>query len=111
MVSNCGDPDVVEPLRFIEQRYVLSYLNAQHDVLKANLPLYALCSFVARGWRPMATAVAEMLEDNKQAFRRHEGHDNHLQKNGFQIHARESCWRRRPFPLTAGVGSRDCERR
>jgi hypothetical protein len=29
-----GDPDVVEPLRFIKERYILPYINAQHDAVE-----------------------------------------------------------------------------
>jgi hypothetical protein len=67
-----GDPDVVEPLRFIKERYVLPYVNAQHDALEIG-PGGGRWTRYLLGFRTL-TAVdyhPELLDELRRNFGRH----------------------------------------
>jgi SAM-dependent methyltransferase len=67
-----GDPDVVEPLRFIKERYVLPYVNAQHDALEIG-PGGGRWTRYLLGFRTL-TAVdyhPELLDELKRNFGSH----------------------------------------
>ena len=67
-----GDPDVVEPLRFIKERYILPYVNAQHDALEIG-PGGGRWTRYLLGFR-MLSAVdyhQELLDELKRNFGKH----------------------------------------
>jgi Methyltransferase domain len=64
-----GDPDIAEPLRFIKERYVLPYVNAQHDALEIG-PGGGRWTRFLLGFRTL-TAVdyhPELLDELKRNF-------------------------------------------
>jgi Methyltransferase domain len=77
-----GDPDVVEPLRFIKERYVLPYVNAQHDALEIG-PRGGRWSRYLLGFRTL-TAIdyhSELLDELKRNFGAHR-HIRFIKNNG-----------------------------
>jgi hypothetical protein len=67
-----GDPDVVEPLRFIKERYVLPYVNAQHDALEIG-PGGGRWTRYLLGFRTLAAVDyhPELLDELKRNFGKH----------------------------------------
>jgi hypothetical protein len=67
-----GDPEVVEPLRFIKERYVLPYVNAQHDALEIG-PGGGRWTRYLLGFRTL-TAIdyhPELLDELRRNFGKH----------------------------------------
>lgn len=64
-----GDPDIVEPLRFIKERFVLPYVNAQHDALEIG-PGGGRWTRYLVGFRTLAAVDyhAELLDELSRNF-------------------------------------------
>jgi hypothetical protein len=67
-----GDPELVEPLRFIKERYVLPYVNAQHDAVEIG-PGGGRWTRYLLGFRTL-TAIdyhPELLDELRRNFGNH----------------------------------------
>jgi Methyltransferase domain len=67
-----GDPEVVEPLRFIKERYVLPYVNAQHDAVEIG-PGGGRWTRYLTGFRTLAAVDyhPELLDELRRNFGKH----------------------------------------
>jgi hypothetical protein len=67
-----GDPEVVEPLRFVRDRYVLPYVNSQHSAVEIG-PGGGRWTRYLIGFKELYAVdyYAELLEELKRNFSRH----------------------------------------